>query len=190
MTDTVTTILSVGAIFVQALIALGVLCALAALVSRGARRSLADLADTAAGPALWIAFALALIAMAGSLFFSEHASYIPCRLCWYQRIAMYPLVVIFLGAAIRRDVRGAVFYGAPLALAGTIVAAYHIYIEYHPESETPGCKIGAPCTTKWIDEYGYITIPVLAITAFVAILGLLALAWRARARRDVEAPAA
>lgn len=180
MTDTVTTILSVGAIFVQALLGLLLIAALAALVARPARRALGDLADALAPAALWAAFALALIAVAGSLFFSEYADFIPCRLCWFQRIAMYPLVVIMLGAALRRDVRGAVFYGAPLALLGTAVAAYHIYIEYHPEDETPGCKIGAPCATKWIDEYGYITIPVLAITAFVAILALLAIAWRRR----------
>lgn len=130
--------------------------------------------------ALWIAFALALLALAGSLFFSEHAGFVPCRLCWYQRIAMYPLAVLLLGAAWRRDVRGAVIYGAPLAVIGAGVAIYHIYIEYHPEAETPGCKVGAPCTTRWIDEYGYITIPVLALTVFVAILCLMAVAWRSR----------
>lgn len=180
MTDTVTTLFSIGAIFLQALIGLGVLASLVALVSRPAREALADLADGIARPALWIAFVLVALATAGSLFYSEHAHFIPCRLCWYQRIAMYPLVVLLLGAALRRDVRGAALYGAPLALAGAIVATYHIYIEYHPESETPGCKIGAPCTTRWIDEYGYITIPVLAITVFVAVLGLLAIAWRRR----------
>jgi disulfide bond formation protein DsbB len=181
MTDTVTTILSVGAIFLQALLALAALAAVAALVARPARAALADLADALSRPALWIAFAVALIAVAGSLFFSDHAHFIPCRLCWYQRIAMYPLVVLLLGAALRRDVRGAVLYGAPLAVIGAAVSIYHIYIEYHPEAETPGCKIGAPCATKWIDEYGYITIPVLALTAFAAILCLLAVAWRRRA---------
>jgi hypothetical protein len=190
MTDTVTTVLSVGAIFVQALIGLALLAGLAALVSPSARRALAELADAISGSALWVAFAIALIATAGSLFFSEHASFIPCRLCWYQRIGMYPLVVVLLGAAVRRDVRGAVLYGAPLALIGTAVATYHIYIEYHPESETPGCRVGAPCTTRWIDEYGYVTIPVLAITAFVAILCLLAFAWRRREPRPRELAAA
>jgi len=125
--------------------------------------------------AAWI---VALLATVGSLYFSEVARFTPCTLCWYQRIAMYPLVVILFGAALRRDVRGAVFYGAPLAVIGAGVAIYHLYIEYHPEAETPGCKIGAPCTTRWIDEYGYITIPALALTAFVAILCLLWLGWR------------
>src|SRR6476661_10099928 len=101
MTHTVTTILSVGAIFVQALVGLLLVFAIVALFAPPARRALADLADALGPGALWAAFALALVAFAGSLFFSEHASYIPCRLCWYQRICMYPLVVIFLGAALR-----------------------------------------------------------------------------------------
>jgi disulfide bond formation protein DsbB len=180
MTDTVTTILSLGALLVQVLIGLLLLLALGAALTRSGRALLADLSDALAPAALWIAFVLAAIATAGSLFFSEYSDFIPCRLCWYQRIAMYPLVVVLLGAALRRDVRGAFLYGGPLAVIGAGVAAYHIWIEYHPEDETPGCRIGAPCTTKWIDEYGYITIPVLAITAFVAIAILLTLAWRRR----------
>lgn len=181
MTDSVTTVLSIGAIFVQALIVLVVLLAVAA------RGLLADIRTTIAGKELWLAFALAALATAGSLFFSEYSNFIPCRLCWYQRIAMYPLVVVLLGAAIRRDVRGAFIYGAPLTVIGSLVAGYHIYIEYHPEAETAGCKIGAPCTTMWIDKYGYITIPVLAITAFVGIFCLLAIAWTRRDRVSGEA---
>ena len=59
---------------------------------------------------------------------------------------------------------------------GSLVAIYHIYIEYHPEAETAGCMIGAPCSTKWVDKLGYITIPSLALTAFVAIITLLLMA--------------
>ena len=189
MTHTVTTILSVGAIFVQALLGLALLAGIVAAVAPGARRALGEAAAAVSPAALWAAFALAVIAVAGSLFFSEHANFIPCRLCWYQRIAMYPLVVLLLGAALRRDVRGALFYGVPLAVIGAGVSIYHIYIEYHPEAETPGCKIGAPCTTRWIDEYGYITMPVLALTAFVAIVALLVLAWRSTTRLRTDAPA-
>jgi disulfide bond formation protein DsbB len=86
---------------------------------------------------------------------------------------MYPLAAILLIAAIRRDIRGGALYALPPAVFGAIVAIYHIYIEYHPEAETAGCKIGAPCATKWIDELGYITIPVLALTAFLAVIALL-----------------
>lgn len=178
MTDTVTSVLAFGAVFLQFLLALLLLAGLAALVSHGARRALADLAVAIGPAALWLAFAVALIATSGSLFYSEHANFIPCRLCWFQRIGMYPLVVILLGAALRRDAPGAVFYGAPLALLGSLVSAYHLYIEANPEKET--CEVSAPCSTKWIDEFGYVTLPMLALTAFLTILVLLAAAWRRR----------
>ena len=107
---------------------------------------------------------IALAALLGSLFFSEYSSFIPCRLCWFQRIAMYPLVIILFVGAIRRD-RNAVYYAITFPIAGLIVGGYHKYIEIHPEAELAGCKIGAPCSTKWIDKFGYVTIPVLAMSA-------------------------
>ena len=174
-TDTVSTILAAAAIVVQALLAVLLVVAIAAIWSERARRLLAEARDSLLGGELWVAWGLALVATAGSLFFSEVSQFIPCRLCWFQRIGMYPLAAILLIAAIRRDTRGGALYGLPLAVFGAIVAIYHIYIEYHPEAETASCKIGAPCATKWIDKLGYITIPVLALTAFLAIIALLAM---------------
>ena len=174
-TDTVSTILAAAAIVVQALLAVLLVVAIAAIWSERARRLLAEARDSLLGGELWVAWGLALVATAGSLFFSEVSQFIPCRLCWFQRIGMYPLAAILLIAAIRRDTRGGALYGLPLAVFGAIVAIYHIYIEYHPEAETASCKIGAPCATKWIDRLGYITIPVLALTAFLAIIALLAM---------------
>ena len=84
--------------------------------------------------ALWIAFLVAGIAMAGSLYFSEVADFIPCRLCWFQRIAMYPLAVILLVAAIRRD-RAVRWYVVPVAAIGACVSMYHYVIEWNPELE-------------------------------------------------------
>jgi disulfide bond formation protein DsbB len=118
------------------------------------------------------------VATLGSLYFSEIADFIPCRLCWFQRIAMYPLAVILLIGALRKDVRGAALYALPFPIAGALVSAYHIYIENHPEAESAGCSIGAPCSTKWIDQFGYVTIPTLAISAFAAIIALLVFALR------------
>ena len=175
-TDAVSTVLAAAAVVVQALLAVLLVIAVAAIWSQRARRLLGELRDTVLGGEVWIAWAFALVATLGSLFFSEVSHFIPCRLCWFQRIGMYPLAAILLIAAIRRDYRGAALYGLPLAIFGSIVAIYHIYIEYHPEAETAGCKIGAPCTTKWIDKLGYITIPVLALTAFLAIIALLSMA--------------
>jgi disulfide bond formation protein DsbB len=98
---------------------------------------------------------------------------------------MYPLAAILLIAAIRRDTRGGALYGLPLAIFGSIVSIYHIYIEHHPEAETASCKIGAPCATKWIEKLGYITIPTLALTAFLAIIVLLSMALSRRPTRSL-----
>ena len=187
LTDAVATASATLAIFLMLLVALIALLAFAALFSQGARRLLVGLRDTFAGSELWLAFVIALAATLGSLFFSEVSDFIPCRLCWLQRIAMYPLVIILLVGAIRRD-RGAVYYALPFPIIGLIIGAYHKYIEIHPEAESAGCKIGAPCATKWIEEFGYVTIPVLAMSAFAAILTLLLFArssGRAAARAEL-----
>jgi disulfide bond formation protein DsbB len=193
VTDAVSTALAAAAIVVQAILVVVLIVAIAAIWSPGARRLLTEARDSLLGGELWIAWAFALVATAGSLFFSEYSDFIPCRLCWFQRIGMYPLVAILLIAAMRRDTRGGGLYSLPLAIFGSLVSIYHIYIEYHPEAETAGCKIGAPCSTKWIDKLGYITIPVLALTAFLAIIVLLSMALsRSRARsasRTGTAPA-
>jgi disulfide bond formation protein DsbB len=187
-TDAVSTGLAAGAIVVQALLAVLVVIAIVAIRSVRARRLLAEVRDSLLGSELWVAWGFAFIATAGSLFFSEVSDFIPCRLCWFQRIGMYPLAALLLIAAIRRDARGAALYGLPLAVFGSIVAIYHIYLEYNPEAETAACKVGASCTIKWIEKIGYITIPVLALTAFGAIIALLAMALsRSRSRQPVSA---
>jgi disulfide bond formation protein DsbB len=187
-TDAVSTVLAAAAIVIQVLLAIVLVVAIAAIWSHGARRLLAEVRDTLTGSELWIAWGFALVATAGSLFFSEISQFIPCRLCWFQRIGMYPLAAILLIAAIRRDHRGGALYGLPLAAFGAIVSIYHIYIEHHPEAETASCKIGAPCATKWIDKLGYITIPTLALTAFLAIIVLLSFALsRSRSPQPVSA---
>ena len=182
VTDAVTTVLASLAVFVQVLLGIVIALGLFALVLPEARSVLREVLDGIGPSALWLAFAVAAVATAGSLFLSEYSSFIPCRLCWFQRIAMYPLVIVLGGAALRRDVRGAVFYGLPLAVIGSAVAVWHLYIEANPESESASCRIGAPCSTKWIDVFGYITIPMLALTAFAAIIALLLAAWTARDR--------
>jgi disulfide bond formation protein DsbB len=129
------------------------------------------------GTELYLAFIVALLATCGSLFFSEYAGFIPCRLCWLQRIWMYPLVPLLLALAIRRDTRGALFYALPLPILGICFSLYHLYIEANPSIESQGCKIGGTsCATKWINEMNYITIPLLALTAFLMIITLILLA--------------
>jgi disulfide bond formation protein DsbB len=184
-TDVVSTTLAAAAVVIQVLLVIVFIVALAAIWSQSARRLLAEARDSLLGSEIWIAWGFALVATAGSLFFSEVSQFIPCRLCWFQRIGMYPLAAILLIAAIRRDTRGGAIYGLPLAIFGSIVSIYHIYIENHPEAESASCKIGAPCATKWIDKLGYITIPTLALTAFLAIIVLLSMALSRRPTRSL-----
>ena len=89
--------------------------------------------------ALWLAFAVALTATAGSLYFSEVAGLEPCTLCWYQRIAMYPLALI-LGVAAWRGDWGVRRYAAPLAAIGAVVATYHVALQRLPGLPSTGCS--------------------------------------------------
>lgn len=191
LTNAVSTALAALAVLLQVLVGIVAVIALVSLFAPPARRLLIEIRDTLLGNEIWIAWAIAAAAVLGSLYFSELAKFIPCRLCWFQRIAMYPLAVILLVGALRRDVRAAVQYAFVFPIAGMIVSIYHIYIEENPSAETHACKVGGgSCTTKWIDKFGYITIPVLAITAFAAILTLLLFAWSRRERASAVAEAA
>jgi hypothetical protein len=184
VTDFVVRFLAILAVGAQALVLAFVALAVASTFAPGARRAFAAVRRALAGLELWAAWSVAAVATIGSLYFSEVADFVPCELCWFQRIAMYPLAIVLLLAARSRDRRGA-YYGAALPVLGGIVSAYHIYVERHPEAEPESCRIGAPCSTRWIWEFGYVSIPVLALTAFAAIGVLLALAWWPQ-RRDAS----
>lgn len=182
-TDVVATAFAALAVFLQVLIVLIVLLAVLSLFVPAARRLLVEIRDTMLGGELWIAWGIALAATLGSLFFSEISDFFPCRLCWFQRIFMYPLAILLLVGALRKDVRAAVQYTFLLPIIGAGFSLYHLYIEANPEKESAGCKVGGGgCSTKWIDEFGYITIPMLALTAFAAIGVLLAFVWSRRER--------
>lgn len=186
LTNAISTGLATLAVLLAAALALIAVLALFSTFSERARRVLTDLRETVLGGELWAAWAVALVAMLGSLYFSEVANFVPCKLCWLQRIAMYPLVLILLVGALRGDVRAGVQYAFVFPIVGILIAAYHVYIEINPGAETASCRVGgASCATKWIDKFGFVTIPVLAMVAFGAILTLLALAW---SRRGGPAP--
>jgi disulfide bond formation protein DsbB len=122
--------------------------------------------------ALWLAFAVATTATAGSLYLSEVARYVPCTLCWYQRIAMYPLVII-LGIAAWRVDAGVRRYVVPLAATGAVIAAYHAALQRLPGLPSDACSLDAPCTAIYVERLGFVTIPVMALIGFVAILALM-----------------
>jgi disulfide bond formation protein DsbB len=130
--------------------------------------------------ALYGAWAISLAAMLGSLYFSEIAKYPPCVLCWYQRICMYPLVII-LGFAILKKVRSLVLPAFVLAGAGWLISVYHnlLYYKILPEAAAP-CIAGVSCTTKFIEWLGFVTIPFLSFVAFTFIIIGLIIYWRNR----------
>jgi disulfide bond formation protein DsbB len=117
----------------------------------------------------YLAWVIALVSTVGSLFFSEVMGLQPCVLCWYQRIAVYPLVLIVGAGIIMRDGRMK-YYALPLCLAGLAVAAYHnlLYYGVIPEAVTP-CAQGVPCTERQIEWLGFITIPLMGLAAFVGL---------------------
>ena len=119
------------------------------------------------------AWLVAIIATFGSLFFSEVMKYPPCVLCWYQRICMYPLVLILISGMFPVS-RTVVKYALPLALTGWAVAFYHnlLYYKLIPESAAP-CVNGISCTSVHIEWLGFITIPLLSLLAFTSIIILL-----------------
>jgi disulfide bond formation protein DsbB len=153
----------------------------------GLRAALARLRAWVEGYELWLAFLVAAIATGGSLFFSEVANYVPCELCWFQRICMYPLSIITLLAAIFDDPRVA-RYLLPLPVVGAGVAVYHLLVENGVVGQSRSCLISAPggCATKWINEFGYVTIPTLALTGFLLVLAFLLAAAFPDAQREAE----
>lgn len=121
---------------------------------------------------LKLGFLIALAATTGSLFFSDVLGYPPCVLCWYQRIFMYPLVLIF-GVSLWTGERAAWKFAMPLVSIGLVFAVYHNLLYYHviPESITP-CVQGVSCTSRQVEWLGFITIPLLSLTAFVMLSAL------------------
>lgn len=117
----------------------------------------------------YAAWTIALVAMAGSLFFSEVMQLPPCVLCWYQRIASYPLVLILGIGIMTRDLRMKV-YALPFAVIGLGISVYHnlLYYGFMPESITP-CADGVPCNAVQLEWLGFITIPLMGLASFGAM---------------------
>lgn len=123
------------------------------------------------------AFAPALTAMLGSLYYSEVAGFVPCELCWYQRILMYPLTLIILIGILKQD-EYLPDYVLPFSLIGMGMSTYHYLLQRGIVSSTGTCEVGVPCTTQWVNYFGVVTIPFMALTAFILItLVMLATRW-------------
>jgi len=122
---------------------------------------------------LYIAWLTAVVSMVGSLYFSEILGLAPCSLCWYQRIVMYPLVLIIGLGIIKKD-RHFYDYALPLSVIGGAIALYQNLLYYNIVSErlTP-CTFGVSCITKYVSFLGFIDIPLLALFASIIITATL-----------------
>lgn len=129
---------------------------------------------------LYLGWIVALVATGGSLYFSEVVGFLPCKLCWFQRIFMYPLVILLGIASFRQD-RAFTVYALPMAVIGGLIALFHSLEQKVPGMGAPAvCRGGGvPCDTEYINWLGFLTIPLLALVAFVLITVLLTFVRRA-----------
>lgn len=159
----------------------------AARVGKAERAGL--LLDDIARVGLWLAWLVAVVTTLGSLYFSEIAHFTPCKLCWYQRIAMYPLSLTLLVAALRRD-RRVGWYAVPLAAVGAAFAVYHTQLQAFPRQHSGFCTTTEPCTVRYVWEFGFVSLPFMALSAFVFIITMTMLVGRhpSAATTEVGAP--
>jgi disulfide bond formation protein DsbB len=127
-------------------------------------------------PCAWI---VATISMVTSLYYSEVAGFEACTFCWYERISMYPLVII-LGIASWRDDFKIKIYALPVSIIGMLISIYHYQLQLFPSQPAISCGTSpsgnsVPCTGSWLLEFGFISIPFMAFTGFLLIISLLLL---------------
>lgn len=122
----------------------------------------------------YLAWTQAIVAMLGSLYFSEVMDLVPCVLCWYQRILMYPLVIIIGVALLRKEEKNAPYYVLPFTIIGLLMALFHWLLQMGviPEAAGP-CVAGISCTTRYVEWFGFVTIPFLSLVAFTIITVLM-----------------
>ena len=117
----------------------------------------------------YFSWSVALIATLGSLYFSEILKFTPCVLCWYQRICVYSLVPIILVGIWRKD-SNLPYYVLPLSVIGMFISIYHNILYYSVSSgKNLVCVVGISCETKYIEYFGFISIPLLSLTALILI---------------------
>jgi len=122
--------------------------------------------------ALWLAWLVALVSTAGSLFYSEVIGFEPCRLCWFQRIFMYPMSVVLLVGAWRKEAATRL-HALPLALIGVCISIYHYLVQIYPSIEGGSCDPNNPCSMRYVEGFGFVSIPFMAGAGFTLIAVLL-----------------
>ena len=127
---------------------------------------------------LFFGWLIAFASTLGSLFFSYVMEFAPCDLCWYQRMCLFPLVIILARGLFPLD-RRVVKYALPLAALGWLLAAYHclLYAEVIPAAMQP-CSKGVSCTQEYVELFGFLSIPLLALISFTMLTFVLITLWR------------
>ncbi len=183
--QTVTLFLALLAVATQIFTVSTLAMAVGSAMSERIGRVFGSYLDNLAPHALSVALGIATTATLGSLYFSEVAHFIPCELCWYQRIAMYPLVPILAIALWRKDFNVAP-YVASVASIGGAISIYHMAVERMPALGGGACDPTNPCSVIWVNRFGYLTIPTMALSGFAAIALLALIAYSRRNIGDVE----
>jgi disulfide bond formation protein DsbB len=173
----------------NALVVGALLLAAGCVFSRSARRAWRALALLLERQALLLAWIVAIVTTTGSLIYSVHFEFLPCELCWYQRICMYPLFVVLGVGFFRRD-RKVWMTAAPLVVVGAGLALYHWLVERVPiVADSSSCSVFAPCSRPYFEKLGFVTLAWMDLSAFLLIGVLLALfVTSTRRTRGVSAP--
>lgn len=150
-----------------------VLVAVAARRSPAARTALDRLRRELAPWAVPFAFLIAAGAMAGSLYYSEHVGFEPCTLCWYQRTAIYPVVLILGVAWWRRDGVAPLRYAMPLTVIAGLISGYHYLIQQFPSLEAGFCSADVPCSAPYLDEFGFVSLAYMGASTAALIVAVL-----------------
>jgi len=136
------------------------------------RKSFVWIEDFVGKNGLLFAFVISLVSTIASLFYSEFAGFAPCELCWFQRIFIYPLVILIPLALWKKDFKIAE-YLLPFSVIGFLISLYQNYVYYYNNGLDASCQLGGSqvsCIKRYILELGYISIPVMALTSFALIL--------------------
>lgn len=149
------------------------------IVSLTIRRN--QLFDFFAKHTLVFSFLVAFLATLGSLFYSEIAGYEPCKLCWFQRILMYPQVIILGLAWLKKD-HGIILYSLALSSLGALIAGYHYLLQIGlvPSIGCSAVGYSIGCAKRFVMQFGYITIPMMALTVFLLIISFMIILKRSR----------
>lgn len=184
--DTVTLFFALLAVACQVLVVGLVALWLAARRPGSARRLRVQLMERWGAEAQSLAVMVAAVATLGSLYLSEVANFPPCRLCWVQRVFMYPLAPLLFVAGRRASAR-LLMAGMAMATVGGLVSTWHVLIERYPSLESGAtCDPTNPCSLIWVEHFGYLTIPAMALSGFAAIVALTAISLRAANTRRVR----